>query len=100
MFVPRGTDGFGCPVCHNLPWLHLIVALHHNNCCIARTSGKSGLKAMATASEGALGSATTSLIVRASRFHDLWPVAGLMLAVVVNAAWMAVLGYGLFRLVL
>jgi hypothetical protein len=55
---------------------------------------------MATASEAALGSATTSLIVRASRFHDLWPVAGLMLAVVVNAAWMAVLGYGLFRLVL
>ena len=64
-------------------------------------SGKSGLKAMATiASEAALGSATTSLIVRASGFHDLWPVAGLLLAVVVNAAWMAVLGYGLFRLVL
>ncbi len=35
-----------------------------------------------------------------SRFHDVWPFAGLMLAAVVNVAWIAALGYELFRFVL
>jgi hypothetical protein len=34
-----------------------------------------------------------------SRFHDVWPVTGLLLAAGVNVVWIAVLGYGLFRLV-
>jgi hypothetical protein len=36
---------------------------------------------------------------RPSRFHDVWPVTGLLFAAGVNVIWIAVLGYGLFRLV-
>jgi hypothetical protein len=35
---------------------------------------------------------------RPSRFHNAWPVTGLLLAAVVNMVWIALLGYGLFRL--
>ena len=31
-----------------------------------------------------------------SLFHRIWPVAALALAVIVNAAWIGVLGFGLF----
>jgi hypothetical protein len=41
--------------------------------------------------------ARTSLISN-SLLHRSWPVAGLIIAVVVNLAWMGFLGYGLFRL--
>jgi hypothetical protein len=34
-----------------------------------------------------------------SLFHRIWPVAGLVAAVVVNVAWMGFLGYGLFKLI-
>jgi hypothetical protein len=34
-----------------------------------------------------------------SFFRRIWPVAGLTAAVIVNAAWMGFLGYGLFTLV-
>jgi hypothetical protein len=34
-----------------------------------------------------------------SHFHRIWPVAGLVAAMVVNAAWMSFLGYGFFKLV-
>ena len=45
-------------------------------------------------------SAKASLVSRLPRPHAVWPVAGLALATIVNVAWMAALGYGLFRLVL
>jgi hypothetical protein len=32
-------------------------------------------------------------------FHRMWPVAGLVAAMIVNLAWMGFLGYGFFRLV-
>jgi hypothetical protein len=32
-------------------------------------------------------------------FHRIWPVAGLVAAVVVNVAWMGFLGYGFFKLI-
>jgi hypothetical protein len=44
--------------------------------------------------------AAQPLVPYRSRLHAVWPVAGLALAAIVNVAWMAVLGYGLFRLVL
>ena len=34
-----------------------------------------------------------------SLFHRIWPVAGLIVAIIVNLAWMSFLGYGLFKLV-
>jgi hypothetical protein len=34
-----------------------------------------------------------------SLFHRIWPVAGLVAAVVVNVAWMGFLGYGFFKLI-
>jgi hypothetical protein len=34
-----------------------------------------------------------------SRFHKMWPVAGLVAAMIVNVAWMGFLGYGFFKLV-
>jgi hypothetical protein len=34
-----------------------------------------------------------------SRFHHVWPVAGLIGALIVNLVWMGFLGYGFFRLV-
>jgi hypothetical protein len=34
-----------------------------------------------------------------SLFRRIWPVAGLLAAIVVNAAWMGFLGYGFFKLV-
>ena len=34
-----------------------------------------------------------------SLFHRIWPAAGLVAAIVVNAAWMGFLGYGFFKLV-
>jgi hypothetical protein len=33
-----------------------------------------------------------------SLFHRIWPVAGLVAAIVVNVAWMGFLGYGFFKL--
>jgi hypothetical protein len=50
--------------------------------------------AVAIASEPATVSA-----VRFWRFRDVWPVAGLVFAGIVNAAWVAFLGYGLLELV-
>jgi hypothetical protein len=44
--------------------------------------------------------AAQPLVPHLSRFLAVWPVVGLALAAIVNVAWMAVLGYGLFRLVL
>jgi len=32
-------------------------------------------------------------------FHGIWPVAGLGVGLIVNVAWMALWGYGFFRLV-
>jgi hypothetical protein len=34
-----------------------------------------------------------------SVFRRIWPVAGLVAAIVVNMAWMGFLGYGFFKLV-
>jgi hypothetical protein len=34
-----------------------------------------------------------------SRFHRIWPLAGLAAAMMVNLAWMGFLGYGFFKLV-
>jgi hypothetical protein len=34
-----------------------------------------------------------------SLFHRVWPVSGLMAAIVVNVAWIGFLGYGFFKLV-
>jgi hypothetical protein len=34
-----------------------------------------------------------------SRLHRIWPVAGLVAAMMVNFAWMGFLGYGFFKLV-
>jgi hypothetical protein len=34
-----------------------------------------------------------------SRFHRVWPVAGLAVGLMTTVAWTALLGYGLFRLV-
>jgi hypothetical protein len=34
-----------------------------------------------------------------SLFRRIWPVAGLMAAIVVNVVWMGFLGYGFFKLV-
>jgi hypothetical protein len=34
-----------------------------------------------------------------SPFHKMWPVAGLVVAMIVNVAWMGFLGYGFFKLV-
>jgi hypothetical protein len=34
-----------------------------------------------------------------SLFHRIWPVGGLIAAVIVNLAWMIFLGYGLFKIV-
>ena len=34
-----------------------------------------------------------------SVFRRIWPVAGLVAAIVVNMAWMSFLGYGFFKLV-
>jgi len=34
-----------------------------------------------------------------SLFHRFWPVAGLATAMIVNLAWMGLLGYGFFKLV-
>jgi len=34
-----------------------------------------------------------------SLFDRFWPVAGLAAAVIVNLAWMGLLGYGFFKLV-
>jgi hypothetical protein len=34
-----------------------------------------------------------------SLFDRIWPVAGLVVGLIATVAWMAVLGYGLFRLV-
>jgi hypothetical protein len=34
-----------------------------------------------------------------SLFRRIWPVAGLLAAIVVNVAWMGFLGYGFFKLV-
>jgi hypothetical protein len=31
--------------------------------------------------------------------HGIWPVAGLGVGLIVNVAWMALWGYGFFRLV-
>jgi hypothetical protein len=33
------------------------------------------------------------------RFHRMWPVAGLVAAMIVNLAWVGFLGYGFFKLV-
>ena len=37
-------------------------------------------------------------LISNSFLHRSWPMAGLIIAVVVNLAWMGFLGYGLFRL--
>jgi hypothetical protein len=37
-------------------------------------------------------------LISNSFLHHSWPMAGLIIAVVVNLAWMGFLGYGLFRL--
>jgi hypothetical protein len=34
-----------------------------------------------------------------SLFHRMWPVAGLVAAMMVNLAWVGFLGYGFFKLV-
>jgi hypothetical protein len=34
-----------------------------------------------------------------SLFRRIWPVAGLLAAIVVDVAWMGFLGYGFFKLV-
>jgi hypothetical protein len=34
-----------------------------------------------------------------SRFHRIWPLAGLAAAMMANLAWMGFLGYGFFKLV-
>jgi hypothetical protein len=34
-----------------------------------------------------------------SFFGSIWPVAGLVAAIVINVAWMGFLGYGFFKLV-
>jgi hypothetical protein len=34
-----------------------------------------------------------------SLFRRIWPVAGLVAAIIANLAWMAFLGHGLFKLV-
>ena len=34
-----------------------------------------------------------------SRFHRIWPVAGLGFAVIVNVAWMGFLGFEFFKLI-
>ena len=34
-----------------------------------------------------------------SLFHRIWPVAGLVAAIVVNLTWMGFLGFGFFKLV-
>jgi hypothetical protein len=34
-----------------------------------------------------------------SLFHRIWPLAGLVAAIIVNLAWVGFLGYGLFKLV-
>ena len=34
-----------------------------------------------------------------SLFEHIWPVAGLAVAAIVNLAWMSVIGYGIFNLV-
>jgi hypothetical protein len=34
-----------------------------------------------------------------SLFHRVWPLAGLTAVVIVNSAWMGLLGYGFFKLV-
>ena len=34
-----------------------------------------------------------------SFFHRIWPVAGLTAALVVNLAWIGLLGYGFFKIV-
>ena len=44
--------------------------------------------------------ATQPAVPRPFRFRDVLPVAGLALAAAVNVGWIAVLGYGLFRLAL
>ncbi len=40
----------------------------------------------------------TPPMISNSFLHRSWPVAGLIIAVVVNLVWMGFLGYGLFRL--
>ena len=47
----------------------------------------------------ALDAAAMHLRARAlARFHRVWPLAGLALATVVNAAWIGLLGYEFFKL--
>jgi hypothetical protein len=55
---------------------------------------------MSVASEAVTVPAAIPLLGRLSPVHDFWPVAGLVGADAVNVAWIAVLGYGLFRPVL
>jgi hypothetical protein len=76
---------YGCP---NLQKRQFSVALHYNNCCNALPL-----------SEALSFPDTRPLVPGLSRFDDVWPAAGLMLAAVVNVAWIATLGYGLIRLV-
>jgi len=54
---------------------------------------------VAIASEAVTVPAALPLVPGASRFHDIWPLGGLVLAVFVNVAWIGFLGYGLFELV-
>ena len=42
--------------------------------------------------------ATIPLPSPVSLFHQMWPLAGLIAALVVNAAWIGLLGFGFFKL--
>jgi hypothetical protein len=40
----------------------------------------------------------TGMDVMIKYFHDVWPLAGLALALAVTVGWISLLGYGLLRL--
>ena len=58
--------------------------------------------AKAQAVEAPIPASTSDLLLipqPMSLFHQTWPVAVVAAAVIVNLAWMGILGYGFFKLV-